>query len=37
MDLGIVNGLVYLEGQFREENIYIKNGKIDAIKKLCSL
>jgi dihydropyrimidinase len=33
MDLGIINGLVYLEGQFREENIYIKNGRIEAITK----
>lgn len=33
MELGIVNGLVYLDGQFREENIYIKNGRIEAVTK----
>lgn len=33
MELGIVNGKVYLNGEFYEENIYIKNGKIDTITK----
>lgn len=31
MDLGIVNGRVYIDGEFRNENIYIKDGRINAI------
>lgn len=33
MDLGIINGRIYMDGHFTEENIYIKNGKIDAVTK----
>jgi dihydropyrimidinase len=33
MDLGIVNGRVYLNGEFLEENVYVKNGRIEAITK----
>ncbi len=31
MDVGILNGKVYIDGQIYEENLYIKNGKIDTI------
>jgi dihydropyrimidinase len=31
MDVGIMNGKVYIDGEFFEENIYIKNGRIDTI------
>lgn len=33
MDLGIVNGKVYIDGSFYEENLYIKNEKVDTITK----
>jgi dihydropyrimidinase len=33
MDLGILNGNVYIDGVTYEENLYIKNGKIDTITK----
>lgn len=33
MDYGIVNGKVYIEDQFYDENVYIKNGRIEAITK----
>lgn len=33
MDLGIINGKVYIEGQFTELNIYIKNGRVEALTK----
>lgn len=30
-DLGIINGLAYIDHKFRKKNIYIKDGKIDCI------
>ncbi len=33
MDFGIVNGRVYIDGEFYEENLYVKNGKIETITK----
>jgi len=33
MDIGIVNGRVYLDDRFVEENVYIKNGRIEAVTK----
>jgi dihydropyrimidinase len=33
LDLGILNGKIYLEGQWFEGNIYIKNGKVSTISK----
>lgn len=33
MDIGILGGKVYVEGKFYEENVYIKNGKVDTITK----
>lgn len=35
MDLGIVNGRVYIDGELYEENIYIKDGIINTITKEC--
>ena len=31
MDLGIINGYVYLEGRFIKSNLYIKNGVIESV------
>lgn len=33
MDVGILNGKVYIDGEVYEENLYIKNGKVDTITK----
>jgi len=33
MDIGILNGKVYIDGEVYEENLYIKNGKVDTITK----
>ena len=30
-DVGIINGFVYLDGEFRKVNLYIKNEKIGAV------
>ncbi|MEO2602686.1 amidohydrolase family protein, partial [Clostridium butyricum] len=31
MDLGIINGYVYLEGRFIKSNLYIKKGVIESV------